>query len=237
MPRTTPNVEVECKGCGIKFLTKQSMLDTGRGRYHDHACYLKNRPSRKGQRCKNQQPPQRKICEVCGVEFTVGGAGNPPRTQRFHDIECQRLARYRRGSKCNELTIEQRCYIAGVWDGEGSVILYMRRDAVALRITVANTFLPLIEWLKKTTGVGAGLTKDRTPDKHKVSHWFQANSEAAESILKQLVPYLIVKKGQAVLALDFMERIRIPALKADRTWQFDYRNRMKALNRRGPMVG
>jgi hypothetical protein len=47
---------------------------------------------------------------------------------------------------------------------------------------------------------------------------------------------LIVKKQQATLALDFMERIRVPAMKADRTWQLEYRERMKALNKRGPTV-
>ncbi len=236
MPRTTPDIEVSCKGCGERFFTKQSMLDSGRGRYHNRECYLKYGPASSAHSRAEQirKPAETKECAACGKEFLVGGRGNPPRRVRFCSVACQRAARYRHGARARELTAVEAAYIAGIWDGEGSVMLYMRRDAVALKITVANTFLPLIEWLKEKTEIGAGLTKDRTPDKHKVSHWFQANSEAAESLLRQIQPYLIVKAQQTALALDFMERIRVPALKADRTWQLEYRAKMKALNRRGP---
>jgi hypothetical protein len=49
-------------------------------------------------------------------------------------------------------------------------------------------------------------------------------------------PYLIIKREQADLALATQERLRHPAFKADRTWQEEWRQRMKQLNARGPVL-
>lgn len=65
---------------------------------------------------------------------------------------------------------------------------------------------------------------------------YQSNSEAAESILQQVRPYLRIKHEQADICLDAQERLRNPALKADRSWQYEYRDRVRALNQRGPRL-
>jgi hypothetical protein len=60
------------------------------------------------------------------------------------------------------------------------------------------------------------------------------NADGAESVLRQALPYFVTKRPQAELAISFQERLRDPALKADRSWQLEALARMKRLNRRGP---
>ena len=59
------------------------------------------------------------------------------------------------------------------------------------------------------------------------------NSDSALSLLEQIQPYVILKKEQVRLVIDFQHRLKDPSLKADRSWQYDYREQVKALNQRG----
>jgi hypothetical protein len=149
-------------------------------------------------------------------------------------MECQYKSRYRHGSRSMDLPVEVAAYIAGLVDGEGSIILYKRGTGVQMRLTIANTYQPVLSWMVDVTGVGAVITRSSTNINHKAGAWWQANSEAAETVLRQIRPYLIIKAEQADLAISTQERLRDPALKSDRTWQEEYRVRMGYLNRRGP---
>ena len=114
-------------------------------------------------------------------------------------------------------------------------MLYPRRDAVALRVTVSNTHRPTLERFVELTGVGAVVWNAKAQnERHKASGWWLVNAEAAESVLRQARPEIFTKRVQADLALTFQQRLRDPALKADRAWQLTYLDRMQALNRRGP---
>jgi hypothetical protein len=63
--------------------------------------------------------------------------------------------------------------------------------------------------------------------------YWHCNADAAYSVLQQIRPFLKIKGEQADLAIETQERLRVPGLKADRSWQNEYRLRMKELNRRG----
>lgn len=65
------------------------------------------------------------------------------------------------------------------------------------------------------------------------AYFWHCNSDAALSVITQIRPYLVIKTVQADLAIDTQKRLRVPALKADRTWQQEHRLQMKELNRRG----
>lgn len=113
-------------------------------------------------------------------------------------------------------------------------MLYMRRDVVAVRITVTNTFKGLLGWIKDKTGVGDINSGGMATAIHKERWDWRCNAEPAETLLRQVRPWLLIKAIQADLAIETQERLRNPALKADRTWQAEYRQRMQALNKRGP---
>jgi hypothetical protein len=177
--------------------------------------------------------PLERTCVACGKPFVIPRSGGY-RTQILCSLKCQRAARHRRGGTVLELSLSDRAWLAGFIDGEGSVILYMRRDSVALRLVGANSYRPALEHAVSICGCGFIMTKPNRNPKHKPGHMWVASGEAAESLLRQMLPHFQIKHEQARLGIDFQERLRTPALKADRSWQLEYRARMQALNRRGP---
>lgn len=113
-------------------------------------------------------------------------------------------------------------------------MLYLRRDAAALALMVSNTYVPLLEWVVEQTGVGHIQNTREANERHKASYFWRCNSDAADSVIRQIRPYLIVKAEQAELAILTQDGLRDPARKSDRSWQEDAVLTMKALNRRGP---
>jgi hypothetical protein len=127
-------------------------------------------------------------------------------------------------------------YIAGFVDGEGCIMAEMRRDVVAIRLSAVNTKLPVLEWIRDTTGVGCISCKQWSNPRHAPSYTWVAQSEAAQTVIQQLLPYLRVKHAQARLALEVLSLLSDPSFKADRSWQRPKRDEMRALNARGPQL-
>ena len=125
-------------------------------------------------------------------------------------------------------------YLAGILDGEGSIIMYKRRDVVAVMLTVSNTAKKLLDWIADKTGVGAVCAQYQETEKRKATWFWRCNADAAESVLRQIRPYLVLKSAQADLALETQQQLRDPALKSDRSWQMESLKKMRALNKRGP---
>jgi len=185
--------------------------------------------------------PIYKTCPVCDREFPVCPPGRksriyPLNSQEFCTKDCAYKARYRHGSEAVTLTPTQAAYIAGFLDGEGSILLYTRRDAIALRVTFANTHRGVLEFLQSTIGAGSVVAKfNYNKSSNKDGFAFQVNADLALSLLRQVVDYLVIKKEQALLAIDFQTKLQDPKLKADRTWQHAVREQMQAMNKRGPI--
>lgn len=232
MGRPSTKFEKSCERCGKVFWTTPLATSDGPNKYCGRKCYYESQVGR--ERPNIRRLPEDRPCAACGTLFTVGGRGHPMHTQRFCSDTCKYSARYRHGARANDLSPLDAAYFAGLFDGEGSVILYMRRTAVAMRIHIANTYVPILEWVKETTGVGSVMAGKKASNVNKAGWWWACNAEAAESVLRQIRPYLRIKAEQADLALETQARLRDPQLKADRTWQSEYRERMQAMNRRGP---
>lgn len=184
--------------------------------------------------------PVTKYCVVCNEPFLVCPPGHRLRTPRrpfdaeYCSRECRFRARWRQGTPCKLLSIADAAYIAGFFDGEGSVLLYRRSKNIALRATFANTKRSILEWIQETIGAGNIVTTTHANSKHATSHLLLINSQAALSFLEQVLPYLHIKAEQAQVAIDFQQRLKVPSLKADTTWQFEARERLRILNQRGP---
>lgn len=112
-------------------------------------------------------------------------------------------------------------YFAGFFDGEGSVGIYERalqhcgpgaaNPQVFVGIRASNTHRSVIEHLKRTCGGCIGKpTKCRVTKKgtlrKPVWQWAALSREAIH-ILKQVYPFLIVKREQAKLAFEFQELV------------------------------
>lgn len=180
-----------------------------------------------------------KQCIACGGDFNVCPPGKSSRTCRakydqvFCSNKCSCKSRYRSGIDCAELSDVDAAYIAGFLDGEGSIMIIGRADAFMLRVSFANNKRNVLEWIREKTGVGNVTEKSRENQNHATSYMLLINSNAANSLLKQVSKYLIIKKEQSLLAMEFFGNLRTPKLKSEREWQAAARATMQELNHRG----
>jgi hypothetical protein len=218
-----------CINCNNEYIQKR-----GSEKYCSEKCYHEDwsgKPKYANRKRIN------KVCPVCKNEFETGGRVGKI-TQIFCSYNCMYKARYRHGSVCNKLNNLDCAYIAGFFDGEGSVIIYEHHknaNSFGIRtvITQSEKGLWILDWIKEITNIGSIVKKISYNFLHANSYTWQCNSEAAESLLLQILPYLKLKKEQALLALNFQGSLRKPELKSNRDWQVDNRTQMKILNQRG----
>lgn len=95
---------------------------------------------------------------------------------------------------------EEQAYIAGIIDGEGSILLtrQSKTQHPSPCITVASTDIELLNWLKTTIGRGTLIQKKNyNPKRHKNSFTYTLIRDAAIDLLKEIEPYLIIHKKKA----------------------------------------
>jgi hypothetical protein len=132
-------------------------------------------------------------------------------------------------------TTADAAYAAGFFDGEGSINIRLPSKGSGHRLVIhvaqANR-LPL-EWLRERWG-GSVRPLKRPADRKPVWEWTLA-SKQAKRFLEAVLVFLIVKRAEAVIAVDFQGRRHNPG-KADtadeRARDKESRDRLHAL--RGP---
>lgn len=98
-----------------------------------------------------------------------------------------------------ELLLEDKCYIAGIIDGEGTVTLIKNsptnkpNENRTLSITVASTSLELLKYLKQKCG-GSISSKKIYKKHHKKSWHWGLGVNASLKLLKHVFPYLKEKE-------------------------------------------
>ena len=137
-------------------------------------------------------------------------------------------------------------YLAGILDGEGCVMISRKKSkrsrggyAFALVVTVTNTCRPLLDHLCAVTGFGnIAPHSDSRPNMKQAWIW-SLWSNQAKSVLCRVLPFLVVKKLQAELAIKFAATIRSGIgskglTKEELTERAQMYRTMRLLNRRGP---
>jgi hypothetical protein len=98
-------------------------------------------------------------------------------------------------------------YVAGFFDGEGSVYIIKtsKRQKIYHNICVrlTNTDKHIMILIKKWIGFGTIFMRKKLLHR-KRAYDFILKGRQGESFLKSILPFLIVKKKQALLALKFM---------------------------------
>jgi hypothetical protein len=129
-------------------------------------------------------------------------------------------------------------YLAGIIDGEGSLIISRSNRGSYMnyygRIHVKNTDYRLIEWLLAKFGGNVHEHIPSDPIKHaKAYSWyFSGDAHDKEVLLLGLMPYLIVKKEQAKILIEFFRMTgEVNPAKREVLYQ-----KNSTLNRRGPTV-
>lgn len=102
-------------------------------------------------------------------------------------------------------------YLAGVIDGEGCMGIRRTKSSgkfkstrYAAILTVGNTSRLLIEQLMAAFGVGSVTYRYPTKTKRACYLW-TVSSHGAREVLRLVHPYVIVKRAQAAVLLEFIE--------------------------------
>lgn len=91
----------------------------------------------------------------------------------------------------------EKAYIAGIIDGEGSIMLtrFHKNQYHSPCVSISSTDIELLEWIKKTTGMGKIINKKNyNEEKHKNSYTYRVIYDDALSLLREIEPYLVIEQ-------------------------------------------
>lgn len=113
-------------------------------------------------------------------------------------------------------------YIAGFFDGEGSIFISKSRKQYFLTVSISNTDKSVLESIQRI--MGGSLSK--SPDKREnCSHLFRLRlyCDEAKKFLEKILPYLKIKKEQAKLSIEFQSKMKKGKLTMPKEEQEKYR--------------
>jgi hypothetical protein len=127
-------------------------------------------------------------------------------------------------------------YFAGILDGEGCLSITVGHKETCTNynatMQVQNTSKPLIDWLQKKFGGSVYLSKKATEKTKEAYMWRVLKKKEIEILLLATLPYLVVKREQAKILLDF---VRLTS-EANTDLRAAYFQRLRVLNSRGVSV-
>ena len=103
------------------------------------------------------------------------------------------------------MTKEEKAYLAGLVDGEGTVTLarQSKSQQPQPRLAISNNSLELLEWVRRKPGCGVIIRRTPRKDWHNTSYVWQAQRAGSVlNVLTEIKPYLILKKAHAALLLS-----------------------------------
>jgi hypothetical protein len=95
------------------------------------------------------------------------------------------------------MNIVQIAYLAGIIDGEGSIMLskYHQSEFPCPCISISSTDLELLEWIRDKIGAGRiNRKKNYNIDKHKTSYTYAVYYDTAIDVMSKIEPYLVITK-------------------------------------------
>ncbi len=102
------------------------------------------------------------------------------------------------------MTTEEKAYIAGIIDGEGTVTLTSdhKGELPAPKVSIANNDLALLNWIKEKAGSGVIITRSKRQPHHGEQYVLDFSNNSALALLSEVEGYLRIKKPQARLLLS-----------------------------------
>ena len=108
----------------------------------------------------------------------------------------------------------ERAYLAGLIDGEGTVLIATsapRADKAtrthALQVTVSNTHMATMEMLHARWGGSLSIRHFSSTMSTRPIAVLRWNSISAANLLREILPYMQIKRGQAEAALIFSDEL------------------------------
>lgn len=129
-------------------------------------------------------------------------------------------------------------YLAGLIDGEGTVKITSKLRHYGYRyyqprICVTNTKMALLDYCKDNFG-GFIYISAKGTSKRNVAYRWSLSGDRAVTVLKALLPYLVIKKNQADIVIKFRESgLTNDKTEADKALIHGFLDPLKNLNQRG----
>lgn len=102
------------------------------------------------------------------------------------------------------MTSEEKAYIAGIIDGEGTVTLTRdhKGELPAPKVSIANNDLALLKWIKEKAGAGVIIARSKRQPQHGEQYVLDYSNNSALALLAEIECYLRIKKPHAQLLLS-----------------------------------
>ena len=207
-PPKSAKITKACKQCSKEF-EKYEWEDGAE--YCSRECFYKSRIGRKNLHAVRE--PDKKQCENCGETFLVGGVGRPHRHVRFCSKTCAKQFMWNHKEQevmphtPARLMAEGECmWLAGLFDGEGCVAWPRRHIHHSVRLTLPNTNRAILDKIVEVTNTGRINEYNRKGNlRHSQTWGWHCYGENARTILRQIYPWLIIKKEAAAVALGLVK--------------------------------
>ncbi len=207
-PPRAAKVTRTCEQCGSTWEAYPWNID--RLKFCSHKCWSQ---SRIGKQALSRTEPETRHCAHCNKPYLVGGVGRARRRSRYCSRSCARKNAWEgKGghAPAREMSELECAWLAGLFDGEGCVAWPRRSVLHSVRLDIANTCKPLIDKVATVTGTGKVSMAVKHNEKHSQAYSWHVYSDNARFILKQILPWLIVKKYAAEVALGIEKPLTPP---------------------------
>ena len=142
------------------------------------------------------------------------------------------------------LSTEEMAYIAGLFDGEGTVTIssyaaarYGGRRRRILMVLLSSTDRSIVCYLRDS--FGGSIFTTNAHDNHKEIHRWTLSSRMAADFLYGILPYIRIKREHAILGLEWQATMKQGTNQYTRIsdelleWQDFYVSQIRQLNVRG----
>lgn len=196
-----------CQQCGATWLMYPWETKSTRSLYCSRECFYK---SRVGLKHPTGVATER-ACAHCGKTFLVGGEGNKKKATIYCSITCARHGYWGESvhKTAREMTEKEAIWLAAILDGEGCIRWTRPKNVTSFALTITNTNRELMDRVMVVAGTGRLTEKVRNPRHSKAFTW-QCYGNNARSLLRQMLPTLIVKRDAAKVALGIVEAKTAP---------------------------
>ena len=135
----------------------------------------------------------------------------------------------------NQPTHDQIVYISGWFDGEGSIAFNRSGNRYRLVVGVECAYVPVLELVRDIFG-GEIYLKEKRAIQYKQTYMWRLFGKEAHKFLLSILPFLMEKKDQAVLADEYCRMVGIGGggkrrLTSEKVQQEYYYKKMQELKR------
>lgn len=108
----------------------------------------------------------------------------------------------------------EKAYLAGLIDGEGTVSIVRLRNRgpesahYVASVEISNTDTRMIDWIMVRLGGSVVVNRRKVVQGWKPVYRLGLRNKLAERIIREVLPYLVLKECQAQLVIELRERTR-----------------------------